>query len=110
MPHASKLDSEPITYQEECVGQEGISKDGPANPAPSSLTGVQDLSRHHSDDNSHKLVARVSHQIEQLRVIVDAKNVRRQLQTQNLEEDHRNGCSGDRAQKLRVKIAPESSQ
>lgn len=99
-----------MTYQEECVGQVSVDKNRPANPASSSTPGGEDLRRNQSSNNSHKLVSGVGHQIQQLRIVVDAENVHGHLQAQDLKDDHCNRRGGNRAQKLWVEVPTESSQ
>lgn len=54
------------THQEERVGQEGVQKHSPANPATSSLAAVEDLGNNNGNNDAHKLIARVCDQIQQL--------------------------------------------
>ena len=76
------------TYQEQRVGQEGVDKQRPPSPATRPLAAINDLGDADGHDDAHKLVARVRHQVQQLRLVGDAQQIAAQLQPQDLD-NHR---------------------
>ena len=97
-------------YQKESIREKSIRKRSPTNPTSSSPPRSQDLGSKECDDDAHKLVPGIRHQIEQLRIIADAENIHGHLETYNLKHNDRNGRRGDGPKQFRVETAPESRQ
>ena len=84
------------TYKKEGVREKCIGEDSPPSPATGSFPTVQDFRHHERYNHADKLVTGISHQIEQLRVVAYAQDVRPELETQDL--DGYDGESGGRGQ------------
>lgn len=84
-----------FAYKKESVREKCVSEDNPPSPATGSFPTIQDLRHHKRDNHADKLVTRIGNQIEQLRVVAYAQDIRPELETQYLDgHDDKSGGRG----------------
>lgn len=81
------------TYQEESIGQKGISEQRPPDPTSCSLTSVENFANDYGHDDSHKLISRIRNQVKELRLVADGKQIAAKLKGQDLDYDNGKGRS-----------------
>jgi len=96
------------TYQEERIGHESVSKDGPADHSSSSLTAVGNCRNGNGDDDADELVARVGDQVVNLAFGVDVEEIPSQPEQDELEDDDHTGVAECYAEQLGLEFTVET--
>lgn len=81
-------------YQKKCIGQKSIGEDGPADPTARTAALIERLAEHQGDDDADEFVARIGHEVEQLRLVADGQKIAAELEGQDLDDDDRKGRRG----------------
>ena len=102
-------DFETGTYQEESVGHERIAKHSPSDPSSCAGAGIHNTADANCDNHTDELVARVCHEIIDLALGVDVKEVPAQPENYQFENNDDTGIGESDAEKLRLKFAVEAS-
>lgn len=98
------------TYKEESVREKCVSKDSPTSPSTGSSPPIQNFRDHKRNNHTDKLVTGIGHQIEQLRVVAYAQDIRPELETQDLNgHDDESGGRGQ-SHDLWVESSSKASQ
>ena len=74
-----------VIYQEQRVGQVAVEENGPANPATVAVASIHKLGHDQSHYNADKLVARVCHQVKELRLARNIQEIGPELQEHKLK-------------------------
>ena len=91
---------EEFTHEEEGVSQVSVGKDRPANITTSTLAACHDSSQSNGEDDTDEFVARISDQIQPLRLIRDVQEVGTELEKQKFDDDNGKGIGSGHAEQL----------
>lgn len=97
-----------MTYQEERIGHESISKDRPTDPPSSSLAAVGNRRNGNGDDDADEFVAGVSDEVVDLAFGVDVEEVPSEPEQDELEDDDHTGVAECYAEQLGFEFTVET--